>query len=173
MKTINLHPNGEALVDNSDYEFLSQFKWYRHKNNNGAGKTSDRVVRFEEAGRRPHPKYKIGKMSYRQIEMGETLVGKKEGLVCDHRNRNALDNQRENLRWATRQQNSRNRVLKNLATQGVFRNGCGFSARITVEKGKRLFLGYFKTAEAAANVYKEASLTFFGEFSPFNTQSHV
>ena len=72
--------------------------------------------------------------------------------IVDHINRDALDDRLENLRLASRSENRKNSKLnKNSSTgyRGVYPNGKGFIARITVN-GKLQGLGTFRTREEAA-----------------------
>lgn len=164
MKEIPLHPHGVALVDDGDFAALSKFKWYRDKARHS--KTSDRVIRFANNGR-----YLNGKMRYKSIEMSEDVMGRSVGFVRDHKDRNALNNQRDNLRWATNQQNARNKIVATTSlAAGVWKNGKRFSARIAVEKHRRTHLGTFDTLKEASDAYQAANRLHFGEFSPYNNQ---
>lgn len=93
------------------------------------------------------------------------LVGADE---VDHKNRNALDCRRENLRAATSLQNKANtgkRATNTTGYKGVSRTGGGrFRARITVGRSERL-LGIFDTAEAAARAHQAAAVEMRGEFA--------
>jgi hypothetical protein len=86
----------------------------------------------------------------------------------DHRDRNGLNNQRNNLRLATRQQQAANSEWKRPnGYRGIWKKGNRWIARITVDlKGR--YLGSFKTGEEAAAAYDAAALAAFGEFSVLN-----
>lgn len=150
---IELTRGQRALVDAADYEALSNIKWHAHRDINSG--------RYRAFRHLPLTGHKTEEMSY-------FLFGRREGYVLDHKNRDQLDYRRENLRWATRQQNCRNRIRRTGSLPGVWKNGPRFSSRITIEMGVRKFLGYFKTAEAAHQAYVEANKQHFGEFSPYN-----
>ena len=69
-----------ALVDNEDYEFLTQWNWsviYPHRKNGGY------AVRVEYG---------------ESILMHRLIMSATEGVEVRHRNRNGLDNRRENLK---------------------------------------------------------------------------
>lgn len=71
-----------------------------------------------------------------------------------------------NLREATHAQNAARRpTTRKLApSRGVFPHGVGFVARIH-HAGKRHYLGYFKTAEAARISYEAKAKEIYGEFA--------
>jgi hypothetical protein len=90
----------------------------------------------------------------------------------DHRNINTLDNRRDNLRPCSHSQNMANGKLRCHNTSGF--KGVNWNttakmwcARIGVNN-KRIFLGYFRTAEEAARAYDTAAKQHFGEFSRVN-----
>jgi hypothetical protein len=77
----------------------------------------------------------------------------------DHINGVRNDNRWSNLRDATRsinQQNQRGPTIRNVSgAMGVCNKRWGYTAQITVNN-KHIYLGYFKTAEAANAAYLEA-----------------
>jgi hypothetical protein len=82
------------------------------------------------------------------------LLGTKPGYQVDHRNHDKLDNRRQNLRWVTPQQNTRNRRLLQSSRTGfigVSQQGKRFHAYLKVNSRKK-FLGSYETAEIAALV---------------------
>ncbi len=88
----------------------------------------------------------------------------------DHINRDKLDNRIENLRPASRAQNSQNRdKYKNSLSKykGVCPWKSRFSAYIRVNK-KQIHLGLFDSAKDAARVYDGAALKYFGEYARLN-----
>ena len=87
----------------------------------------------------------------------------------DHINRNRCDNRIENLRVATRSQNTSNKTKKDgtySRLKGVTWHSRGkrWMAQIMKDRVK-IYLGSFDTEEAAHEAYKEASLRLHGEFS--------
>jgi hypothetical protein len=96
---------------------------------------------------------------------------RRDPRMLDHRDRDTLNNQRCNLRFATRSQNMCNRGQQSHSRQpykGVERLRSGrYRARITLD-GKRIGLpGTFDTPEEAFEQYKKAALELHGEFASF------
>jgi hypothetical protein len=94
-------------------------------------------------------------------------------MQIDHIDCNRSNNSIANLRLATKIQNMQNKKNKNsqrLLPRGVnkaYKNN--YFASI-VAANRRIYLGYFKTAEEAGKAYKDASLKFHKEFSCFAHQ---
>lgn len=89
----------------------------------------------------------------------------------DHTNLVKSDNRRENLREATRTENNWNRPRRSNNTSGYkgvsyFKRNDKWRAQIKVN-GKVLHLGYFDTAEEAAEAYARAAKLYFGEFARY------
>ena len=88
------------------------------------------------------------------------------GLV-DHENTLRDDNAWDNLREATRAENSANSVCrrnKPLAVKGVFVSGSRFRA-VICKGGRNRHLGTFDTVEEAQSAYAEAARLLFGDFA--------
>ena len=104
--------------------------------------------------------------------MHQIVLNCPAGLLPDHRNRNKLDNRRNNLRPATCLQNSANQSLRKdnrSGFKGVTWNKqqSRWKAQIR-DAGKRLFLGYFHDAAEAARAYDQKARELFGEFAFLN-----
>lgn len=102
------------------------------------------------------------------------ILGKKEGFVVDHINGDAHDNRRENLRFATKQQNNCNKKIKSNNTsgyKGVFHNLKGINrpwvASVTFQ-GKRKYSRGFATPLEAAHEYNRMAKEMHGEFASLN-----
>lgn len=103
--------------------------------------------------------------------MSRFIISVASHLLVDHKDHNTHNNQKDNLRPATRSQNGGNR-LKNrnnkTGFKGVtehFRNG--IVAKIRVH-GKLLHLGTFNDYVTAAKAYNDAAVEHFGEFAKLN-----
>lgn len=91
----------------------------------------------------------------------------------EHKDRNRLNNQKENLRDATIGQNNCNKTKYTNNTsgyKGVFRDKVynKWFARITID-GKNIYLGGFHDKDEAALAYNVAAVKYHGEFAVLNT----
>lgn len=147
MKEIPLTRGQYAIVDDADYEALSQHRWHAIK----------------PAGTYYATRRNGAKHVYMHRAVLETT-----GPV-DHINGNGLDNRRDNLRPATTAQNQWNTEKQANNTSGY--KGVTYDKRARKWKayigvnGKRLHLGYFSTAEEAAIAYNDAASVAHGEFA--------
>ena len=151
MKKIKLTQNKVALVDDADYEYLSQWKWTY--SNVGAAGYATRS--------QPHLN-KDGKIVRKTIYMHSEIVEKKISTnVVDHKNGKTLDNRRENLREATQAQNLWNRKAK-----GVYQTRNKKWIAMIQANCKPIRLGTFKTKSEALVARRLAEKLLFGEFAP-------
>ena len=163
MKEIELTQGKVALVDDEDYEYLSQWNWFAAK--------QSRAYYAKRTINRPHPDVK--RMHRVILEHHDVNL---DGLEVDHINGDGLDNRKENLRVATHLENSRNRRKHQCKTnthhpyKGITtRDGKRWISRIRVGD-VRVCLGRFSTPEDAAKAYDEAAEKYFGEFARPNNQ---
>ena len=156
-REIQLTQGYVALVDDEDYEWLRRWKWY------AVVKERGRVC----AMRRGH---RQGKNT--TIYMHSEIVGAKPGQQVDHRNGDALDNRRGNLRACPNAQNSQNRRA-NTGRSSKYKGVCWNKARgkwqaeICID-WKKKYLGRFDTEREAALAYDAAGRELFGEFARLN-----
>lgn len=139
MMKIPLTNGLSTIVDDEDYDILSKFKWYAHKNRNTY--YAKRAV------------YHHGKKTI--VGMHTAILKPRKEFQCDHIDGNGLNNQRENLRAATTRQNQQNRHIKKTSKYpGVFWHKArgNWNARIRVGP-RRINIGSFKNETDAANAY--------------------
>lgn len=160
-KEIPLTQGRVALVDDEDYEWLSQWKWCLR---------SSPSARNVYAGRRC-PVKNDGYV----IRMHREILSVPRGMEVDHINGDGLDNRRKNLRIVTRKQSARNsRVKRNSRSgyKGVFktRNKTRnpWYAQLYISGRKTINLGYFRTPEEAALAYNAAAQSHNGEYAWLN-----
>lgn len=158
MKTIILTHGKVAIVSDRDYPKLWKYKWFLSKTKkHGIG-------------------YAIRKMPGRggkAVFMHRQILNAPPNTQVDHKNGNALDNRRCNLRLATPHQNSCNRAMsKNnrCGFKGVYWNGRKWVATIHPNR-KALYLGQFDTKERAARAYNKSARNYYGPFAKLNRLS--
>lgn len=100
------------------------------------------------------------------------ILGKNEDTKyrIDHINRNPLDNRLSNLRYATAQENSRNKSIQKNNTSGctgvhLIKSVNKWQATININEN-HMYLGIYDDKDEAIRVRKEAEEKYFGEFSP-------
>src|SRR5688500_12272183 len=93
-KEISLTRGQVAIVDNADFGWLSQWKWYATKHRN--------TYYADRNGYISHTKHDT-------IRMHRLILDAPTGIHVDHIDGNGLNNQRSNLRLCTNQQNLANR----------------------------------------------------------------
>ena len=162
MKEIELTRGMVALVDDEDFEYLNQWKWMAWK------------VRsyFYAARRLPGKRNDSRKL----ILMHRQIINPPVNFEVDHHDRNTLNNQRNNLRIATRSQNSANRkscgTSKFLGVCIIKNRGYSYiRAGIKID-GKNFHIGTFKTEEEAALAYDKKAIETHGEFANLNFMNY-
>ncbi len=108
----------------------------------------------------------------RQWKMHRVIMKAKKNQWVDHIDGNKLNNQRSNLRFATRLQNSRNRKLNKNSKSGFkgvtwCKKHEKWLSSIKLEAQNK-HLGYFGTAVEAAVAYDKAAIKHFGKFCRLN-----
>lgn len=154
MKKIPLTRGQFAMVDDSDFEYLNQFKWHAFK-----GKHTFYAAR----------KFKRDTT----VLMHRFLLQAPKGMEGDHKDGDGLNNQRSNLRVATISQNRGNHVRKNPNSTSKFKgvswnsNQKKWVATIQVNK-KPMWLGFHVDEQDAAKAYDRAAIEHFKEFASPN-----
>jgi len=139
----------ECLVDDADYEYLSKFKWGLHRQSKSghlyARRYEDEIT-------------ETGFIRHWFFMHNEIMQNK--NLYVDHKNRNGLDNRRENLRVVTQSENILNsRPFKKMSDlpRGVTRQYhkerlLGYKAQIRVA-GHCYYLGFYNNVTLACLAY--------------------
>jgi len=157
MKKIELSLGKYALVDDSDYDYLSKWKWYAHRKSESCTFYAIRTS-YDNLS-------KITKYMHRVIADKYVTADYEE---LDHIDRDGLNNQKENLRTCTRGENNANRrnwgkypkgvsrhVIKYEKKSGIVSEYVTYRSRINV-KGKSISLGSFKELHEATESYEIA-----------------
>ena len=148
MKQIALGKDKFALVDDEDFYFLNQFKWHENK---GYARTV--------------------------IYMHNLILKPKDKMLVDHKNRNRLDNERENLRYATHSQSQANRTLQSnnrSGFRGVYWNKGAKKWKVDIKtNGIKKFVGTFTSKIEAAKAYNKACLEIYGQYASLNPVEEI
>lgn len=150
-----------VYIDECDAD-LAQYKWSALEVNQNTKKVyAFRTVR----------KNKKRKTILMHRVILERMIGELEkGITGDHIDANGLNNQRDNLRKATKQQQcqySRKKKANARYKGVVVSSKSSWYACIYVNK-KSKYLGVYDTEEMAAIAYNHAALEYYGEFASFN-----
>ena len=145
MKLIPLTQGKFAKVDDEDFKRVNEYKWCY----SGHG-------------------YAYRKMNGKHVYMHTFISGYP---ITDHKDMDGLNNQRNNLREATKSTNGMNRKMSTnnvCGFKGVVKSGkTGWVARLETQ-GTKIYLGTFRTKELAARAYDEKAKELFGEFAHLN-----
>lgn len=153
-RRIPLTQNKYMLVNDSDFGFLSAFRWdaINGENNTYAHSSIKRNVA--------------------PIRAHVLIMNPSDGQFIDHRNHIGLDNRRSNLRISTKSQNGMNKNKKSKTSSkyiGVYynRQRRNWVAKITINR-HTISLGSFRSEKRAATARDAASLKYFKEFAVLN-----
>jgi hypothetical protein len=136
-----------TAVDDSDFEELIQYKWCAHRK-----------------GKKVYAVRANGLSS-----MHAHLMGPRRAARIDHIDGDGLNNQRNNLRWATVAQNSMNRTCNRNSRTGY--KGvvwCASKRRFRVvlkTAGKQISGGYYSQVEQAVEAHVALARLHHGEFA--------
>lgn len=134
------------LIDKEDYDLIKKYKWGM---DDGYISSHD----FEN--------------NHRKIRLHRIILNAPAGSIVDHINRNKLDNRKENLRFVTKEENSRNISLSKLNKTGIIgvHESENNTWRVSIQNkiyGKR-----YKDFEEAVAKRLSLEMEVFGkEFSP-------
>lgn len=157
MKEIILNKNKVAFVDDDLFDELNKFKWRADKQHNTFYAARTIVV---------NGKNKV-------IYMHRIILNLTDSNVfVDHKNRNGLDNQKENIRTCTNSENQKNMAHREGCSsiyKGVsFHKRCKKWQSQIIINGKSKHLGYFEIEIEAAKKYNDYAMIHYREFANIN-----
>lgn len=153
MKEIQISKGYVALVDDADFERVNAVKWY-------ASEKEQTVYARRSARARQ-----------KAVLMHRYILNLNDDIHVDHRDGNGLNNQRLNLRTATRAQNMSNRGAQRdnkSGFKGVLKTRSGrWQAAIRCRRAY-YYIGLFDDPVQAAKAYDGKALELHGEFAYLN-----
>jgi hypothetical protein len=145
-----------ALVDAEDYDRIAAHKWTAFKNSVSWYAARSTAIK--------------GGKTRRTILMHREIMNAPDGIEVDHRNHNTLDNRKSELRLATHKQNIWNSRPGRRNTSG-FKGVSYIKSNLTSPwlaqiqyNGRKIYLGFFKTAEEANVAYIKTAVRLHGEY---------
>lgn len=156
MKKIQLTKNQFAIVDDSDFKYLNQFRWYISTSGYATRDVWCKLTRTKS-----------------NVRMHREILGLKKGDAerVDHIDLDKLDNRKSNLRICSHQQNCQNRPKQSNNTsgfKGVYFHKQTKKWNAKIGKSPSKSLGLFSLKEDAARAYDLEAKKRFGEFAYFN-----
>ena len=161
MKAISLANGMTAYVDDDDFALISKYKWVAC-NQHGCW--------YAVTHPRPCKEHK-------SITMHRLVMNAQKGQQIDHKDRNGLNNCKNNLRFCNHQQNQFNQRKQKRITssryKGVHKSKTKgkwiASIGLNVNRHKKIkYLGTYNDEIDAAKAYNNAALCYFGEFACIN-----
>ncbi len=151
MKMIPLTRGKIAIVDDRDFKLVSSFEWFASCNRSG-----NWYARRNET------------MDCAYASMHALILNSFKEI--DHKDRDGLNNRRDNLRIVTRKQNSYNRVGR----AGKRYKGVSWMAirnkwrAYIVSEGKQISLGLHQSKKLAMDAYDKKAIELWGEYARTN-----
>ena len=162
-KKILLTQGKYAIVDEGDFEWLSQWKWHAVRKRDKYYATRKVMLAYNRETK---------KITNQTIYLHRLLMGEPMGKEVDHRDGDSLNNCRFNLRECTHMQNLQNRPTRTIAKSGY--KGVTWDkvlkrwfVRCTAN-GYNHHVGYFYDVKEAALAYNKAALEYHGDFARLN-----
>lgn len=152
---ILINTKRKAVVDDEDYLYLNQFKWYYSKGTIRRAKNK-----------------KDNQLLPDKIRLNREILKFPIGVV-DHKDTNIFNNQKYNLRICTQSENSRNQS-KPIGKYASKYKGVSFNKKLKkwvayIRVNRRLInLGLFSNEIEAAIEYNKFAIIYFKEFANLN-----
>lgn len=150
-KIVLPHKKGDvlAIIDKCQFDKVKNYTWGLH------------IIRYH--GEQYTREYFAVETLYKgkRVSLSQFLLGKKDGYFIDHKNGNPLDNRLDNLRYATRQQNTMNRFVTGVDYDKRTKK---YRARIMVN-GKIITDSGCDSKKDAVAIRKSFEKKYFGEYA--------
>lgn len=165
MRKIPVRHNEFALIDNDDYERVSQYQWWCSliKSNGSKYAKADVII----------GKKKTTIFMHRLILSPIGKIRPLSKAPIDHINGNSLDNRKKNIRFCTQAENCRN--SKKIKIKSSRFKGVSFVEHLTNKwcskimlNRKGITIGFFDTEIKAAKAYNKKAKELFGAFAWLN-----
>jgi len=157
-REIQLIKFGKAIIDEEDYDYISQWKWYLLKRDRNFYAVRNIVIN--------------GKHSILSMHRGILRLSHGDGKVVDHKDRNGLNNCKVNLRLCDFFLNGYNCRTYKTNTSGY--RGVSFQKANNKWKsyinynGKLIYCGLYFSALEAAIAYNESAKKYYGNNAVLN-----
>lgn len=161
MKEITLASGNTAVVDDDDFEMLSEFKWSETKP--GHRRSTYARTNVKDAD---------GKYYTERMHRIVMRLKRGDGLVVDHINGNGLDNRKMNLRVVTPSENAVNVAISRGNSSGY--KGVSFRKNRSVwlseirKNYKTAYRGHSRCVHLAALKYNDNAIRIHGESAWLN-----
>lgn len=155
-------------VDKDDFEYAKTIIWFADKTNDGLHYLTA-MSKPDEEGKRVHLLYhrEVMREGIEDFERENDDYSKM--IIVDHRNGDALDNRRENLRVGTQSENNMNKKIQSNNTSGIagvswHKKQRMWNVKIGY-KGKEINLGSYYYMRNAVRARVKGEDEYFGEHS--------
>lgn len=150
----------QAKVDDDLYDWLNQWKWYAKLNTTTGKYYAARTLNGHNGA------------TNKTLRMHNQILIPAPGCVIDHADTDTLNDQRDNLRQATKSNNGYNQLIRRNNTTGLkgiswHERDQHYRVQVRVGDGKRVVRG-FKTIEEAINFRDEMYKKYHREFANKN-----
>lgn len=156
-KHIKLSQGYLAIVDDEDYDLISNYNWYARVTKNSV--------------------YAVSNINKTTVQMHRFILNAGKEFMVDHIDRNGLNNTKINLRIASRSQNLMNSKKPKNGKTSKYKGVClnkqtpnnkkCWRAEIRINR-KSHFIGYFYNEKDAAIAYNKKAKELFGDFARLN-----
>lgn len=151
-KLILLTQSQHAIVDDEDYDFLMQWKWYYN------GRYAARQETIQRGSRQTYKQ--------RLVHMHRAILNAPSDQHVDHQDGNRLNNTRSNLRLCSPSENLANQSKRTHSASSQYK-GVSWNKQTGKWNARIRYthLGSFASEADAAHAYDAAARKLFGEFA--------